>query len=64
MRETGLLDVSANEGVRTLALGFWAEARDAAERLEQQADVEALHDFRVALRRLRSCLRAYDSLLG
>ena len=29
------------------------------KRLEQQGDTEALHDFRVALRRLRSWLRAY-----
>jgi len=35
------------------------EARMAFARLQDPADVEALHDFRVALRRLRSCLKDY-----
>lgn len=36
----------------------------AAERLANVSDAEALHDFRVALRRLRSALRAYRPWLG
>ncbi len=39
-------------------------ACEAAERVANHADPEALHDFRVALRRLRSVLRAYRSCLG
>ena len=38
-------------------------AGEAVERLAEAADPEALHDFRVALRRLRSVLRAYRSCL-
>ena len=36
----------------------------AAERLADVSDADALHDFRVALRRLRSALRAYRPWLG
>jgi CHAD domain-containing protein/CYTH domain-containing protein len=36
----------------------------AHERLSRKEDSEALHDFRVALRRLRSLLRVYRDLLG
>jgi len=42
-----------------MALEFLAQARGAAKRLDDQEDVEALHDFRVGIRRLRSTLRAY-----
>ena len=54
-------DLRANvvEACRRLALGHLAQARSACERLVAGADGEALHDFRVALRRLRSCLDAY-----
>ncbi len=39
-------------------------AHAAAKRLESgEADVEALHDFRIALRRLRACLRGYRDVL-
>ncbi|HVR74024.1 MAG TPA: CHAD domain-containing protein [Planctomycetota bacterium] len=44
---------------RLLGLSFLEDARGAAERLGRGNDPEALHDFRVALRRLRSCLGAY-----
>lgn len=47
-----------------MALGYLVAASRAAERLDDPADGEALHDLRVAVRRLRSCLRAYQSLLG
>src|SRR5712691_10940411 len=47
------------EVARQLALGLLADAAQARERLKQPGDVEALHDFRVGLRRVRSVLRAY-----
>jgi CHAD domain-containing protein len=58
-----LLTRSPEEGARLLALSFLDQARAARPRLADPADTEALHDFRVALRRLRSCLRAYRSYL-
>lgn len=53
------VDLSAEEGARVVALGLLSEAGQAAERLAASADDEALHDFRVALRRVRSALRAF-----
>ncbi len=58
-----LLDRSPEEGVRRIALGHLDQAAAAFPRLADPADSEALHDFRVALRRLRSCLRSYGSWL-
>ncbi len=49
----------ATEGARRRALALTGEVHDAAQRLRRGTDTEALHDFRVALRRLRGCLRAY-----
>jgi CHAD domain-containing protein len=54
-----LLSRSPEEGTRLLALSFLDQAAAASPRLADPADEEALHDFRVSLRRLRSCLRAY-----
>lgn len=59
----GLLDLPADRAARRLALSFLDDAAAAHARLEQGADDEALHDFRVALRRLRSTVRAYDEHL-
>src|SRR5262245_1965237 len=59
-----LLESSAEEGARLLALGLLDQARAAADRVHDAHDTEALHDLRVALRRLRSCLRAYDAIVG
>lgn len=42
-----------------MALDLLDEARAAADRLDDAADAEALHDFRVAVRRLRSTFRAW-----
>jgi CHAD domain-containing protein len=56
---TNLLARPAAEATRLIALGYLEDASRAATRLEDPADEEALHDFRVALRRLRSTLRAY-----
>jgi CHAD domain-containing protein len=58
-----LLYRSAEEGSRLLALGYLEEIGWAERRLADPQDSEALHDFRVGLRRLRSCTRAYRSQL-
>lgn len=57
-----LLVRPAAQSVRHVAQGFLDAALSAAQRLsdaEDTEDPEALHDFRVALRRLRTTLRAY-----
>jgi CHAD domain-containing protein len=59
----GLLSRSPEEGARLLALSFLDQAAEARPRLADPSDTEALHDFRVGLRRLRSCLRAYAAQL-
>lgn len=53
----------AEEGARRLALAHLDDASVARDRIANAADVEALHDYRVALRRLRSCLRGYPKQL-
>ncbi len=58
-----LLDGTAAAGARVLALGRFADAEEAAARLGDPADLEALHDFRVAVRRLRSTLRLLEPAL-
>lgn len=54
-----LLFRSDEESARRLALKSLSAARTAERRLDDRFDREALHDFRVAVRRLRSQLRAY-----
>ena len=54
-----VIDRTAEEGARYVALALLADADHAAERLGAGSDDEALHDFRVALRRTRSTLRAF-----
>jgi CHAD domain-containing protein/CYTH domain-containing protein len=54
---------STDRSVRLVALGHLADANAAHARLASQADDEALHDFRVALRRLRSWERAFRPYL-
>lgn len=61
---SSLLEVTAKEGARRVALRHLDQATDAAARLQDASDAEALHQFRVAVRRLRSGLRAYESLLS
>lgn len=63
MKSETLLERPPEEGARVLALGLLDEAAGALARLEQGDDPEALHDFRVAVRRLRSSLRAYSGKL-
>jgi CHAD domain-containing protein/CYTH domain-containing protein len=60
----GVLDLPAERGARRLALAFLDDAEAAHQRLERGGDDEALHDFRVAVRRLRSTVRAYREPLA
>ncbi|HEX2643605.1 MAG TPA: CHAD domain-containing protein [Thermoanaerobaculia bacterium] len=60
----GLLQRPPEEGARVLALGFLDQAAAALPRLADPSDTEALHDLRVALRRLRSTLRSYKEALA
>lgn len=63
--DTETLAGAAEIGARRLALGYVDEADAALGRLADPSDVEALHDLRVAIRRLRSAVRAYrDALHG
>lgn len=54
-----LLTRPAVESARLVALAYLERSRAALARLADPKDTDALHDFRVALRRLRSTLRAY-----
>lgn len=53
------MDLSPEEGARVVALGLLGEATAAADALAKGAGEEPLHDFRVAIRRLRSALRTF-----
>jgi CHAD domain-containing protein/CYTH domain-containing protein len=59
-----LLDLPAEEAARLIALALLDGAAEAARRLADPTDATALHDFRVATRRLRSCLQAYRPEIG
>ncbi|MGI9302479.1 MAG: CHAD domain-containing protein [Gammaproteobacteria bacterium] len=61
---TSLLTVPVERTATTLASGFLQEAAQACDQLERGDDKQALHDFRVGLRRLRSTLRAYKPYVG
>ena len=50
---------AAELGSRRVALDLLAAVRDTRDRLDDPGDRTALHDFRVAMRRLRSWLRAF-----
>lgn len=58
-----LLRRDGEEAVRLIALDLVAQARNAAPRCLDPEDAEGLHDFRVAIRRLRSTLSAWKGLL-
>jgi CHAD domain-containing protein len=60
---SNLLDRSAQEAVRVLALSYLDQIDQARVRLRDTLDGEALHDFRVGVRRLRSAIRAYRAEL-
>lgn len=59
-----LLELPADETARLIALRLLDDVVAARARLAGVGDPEALHDFRVALRRLRSTLRAWRPQLG
>ena len=56
------LRCSAVEGARALSLALLDQVGATLPRLQTRKDQEALHDFRVAVRRLRACLRAHRGL--
>ena len=56
-----LLRLMSKEGARRLALAHLHDAASARGRLADPDDSEGLHDFRVAIRRLRSTLKTYES---
>ncbi|HET8623403.1 MAG TPA: CHAD domain-containing protein [Gemmatimonadales bacterium] len=58
-----LLDRPAAEAARLIALRLLDDAAAARLRLGKPEDPEALHDFRVSIRRLRSSLRAWRDIL-
>jgi len=58
-----LLLRTPEEAVRRICVSFLEEANEASKRLDDPSDAEALHDFRVAVRRLRSTLRAWREVL-
>src|SRR5439155_5795181 len=62
-RPENLLAAPAPGAARRIALSLLDAATAARERLPDASDAEALHDFRVAMRRLRSTLRAYQPQL-
>ena len=53
----------ARRTARLESMRLLAAVRDARDRLDHAGDDEALHDFRVAVRRLRSWLRAFHDVL-
>ncbi|HKV69665.1 MAG TPA: CHAD domain-containing protein, partial [Gemmatimonadales bacterium] len=59
-----LTGLSTWDGVSALARAYLDDARRASPGLGPRPDPDALHDFRVALRRLRGLLRAYRAPLG
>jgi CHAD domain-containing protein/CYTH domain-containing protein len=63
-RPSGLLDLPAYEGAIRVARFYLEKAEQAVARLEKKGDQQALHDFRVSLRRLRSNLQAYAPYLA
>ncbi len=58
-----LLDESEPRGARLVALSLLQDASTEYTRLLERPDREALHDFRVAVRRLRTWLRAQKGAL-
>jgi len=59
-----LLDQSVEHAGRVVALDLLDAAAKARKRLDDPEDAEALHDFRVGVRRLRTWLRALRPWLG
>lgn len=59
-----LLDLPASTASACLVRATLVEAQETLDRLHGGHDVDALHDFRVSIRRLRCLLRAHHSSLG
>ena len=59
-----LLELPSGEAVRRRALALLDDAAAAGARIADPADVEAVHDFRVGLRRLRSLMKLHRDELG
>lgn len=59
-----LLELPLEEGARTRALELLEAIHAERPRLDRPEDAEAVHDIRVALRRLRSLLKVYGPYLG
>ena len=59
-----LLAEPAGAATRRVAFALLEAAVAARERLDDPSDAEALHDFRVALRRTRSWIKAFEDELG
>lgn len=59
-----ILETTEQRGTRSIALTMLEDAERELHRLSTAPDDEALHDFRVAIRRLRSWLRAHRQTLG
>jgi CHAD domain-containing protein len=57
--DPAILYQPADDGIRAVALALLADAHKAADRLASRPSADALHAFRVALRRLRSWLRGF-----
>jgi CHAD domain-containing protein len=64
MPELNWLELGAATAARALLLRALEQAHKPGQRLAEGDDGEALHDFRVALRKLRSSERAYREVLG
>jgi CHAD domain-containing protein len=58
------LQRAESETASLIAIALCAGVEEAAGRLGAPGDEEAIHDLRVALRRLRSALRAFEEPLG
>lgn len=60
---TPLVTDPAKRAARLVALGLLRDVLAARDRLDDPSDDTALHDFRVAMRRLRTWLRAFRPVL-
>jgi len=59
-----LLEQPVERAARVVALILLENAKKARQRIDDPSDADALHDFRVAIRRLRSWLRALGPWLA
>ena len=64
IKDSRLLPAPAEVSSRRVALALLSNAIKASRRLQASDSAESLHDFRVGVRRVRTCLRSYRSFLG